>query len=121
MEKKPSILRDLREERGLTQMEISGILGIKQQQYSKYENGHNELPLRYLTTMADYYNVPVDYLLGRTQRNHGTSYQNVYVTRDCSCEALMELVLSLSDMGRRDVIEFARFQRLKERKQEQAK
>lgn len=121
MEKKPSVLRDLREERGLSQTAVATMLGIKQQQYSAYENGINDLPVRRLLVLADFYGVPTDYLLGRTHRNHGTSYQNVYVTRDCSCEALMELVLSLSDMGRRDVIEFAKFQRLKERKQEQAK
>lgn len=58
-------LRDLREDHDKTQQQIADILGTSQTMYARYERGANELPLRHLLTLADYYGVSVDYLLGR--------------------------------------------------------
>lgn len=57
-------IRDIREDNDKTQAQIAEILGIKQQQYSRYENGTDEIPLRYLTVLARYYNISLDYLSG---------------------------------------------------------
>ena len=59
-------LRDLREDHDKTQQQIADILGTSQTMYARYERGANELPLRHLLTLADYYGVSVDYLLGRS-------------------------------------------------------
>ena len=59
-------IRDLREDRDLTQREIAGVLGVSQTGYSKYETGENDIPTQVLLKLADYYNTSVDYLLGRT-------------------------------------------------------
>ena len=59
-------LRDLREDHDKTQQQIADILGTSQTMYALYERGANELPLRHLLTLADYYGVSVDYLLGRS-------------------------------------------------------
>ena len=59
-------LRDLREDHDKTQQQIADILGTSQTMYARYERGANELPLRHLLTLADYYSVSVDYLLGRS-------------------------------------------------------
>ena len=59
-------LRDLREDHDKTQAEIAAVLGTSQTMYARYERGANELPLRHLLTLADYYGVSVDYLLGRS-------------------------------------------------------
>ena len=59
-------LRDLREDRDVTQGQIAKLLGTTQQQYSKYEKGVQEIPVHHLMKLADFYNVSVDYLLGRT-------------------------------------------------------
>ena len=59
-------LRDLREDKGKTQAEISSLLGTTQQIYSRYETNRTDLPLRHLIKLADYYHVSTDYLLGRT-------------------------------------------------------
>ena len=59
-------LRDLREDHDKTQQQIADILGTSQTMYACYERGANELPLRHLLTLADYYGVSVDYLLGRS-------------------------------------------------------
>lgn len=58
-------LRDLREDRDLTQETIGKLLGTTQQQYYKYEKGIQEIPAHHLLTLADFYQVSVDYLLGR--------------------------------------------------------
>ena len=59
-------LRDLREDRGLTQKEIGDILHIRQNVYSRYELGIRTLPLEYLLILADFYRTSADYILGRT-------------------------------------------------------
>lgn len=59
-------LRDLREDHDKTQQQIADILGTSQTMYARYERGANELPLRHLLTLADYYGVSMDYLLGRS-------------------------------------------------------
>lgn len=59
-------LRDLREDHDKTQQDIADILDTSQTMYARYERGANELPLRHLLKLADYYGVSADYLLGRS-------------------------------------------------------
>lgn len=56
-------IRDTREDRDLTQTDIANILGIKAQQYCRYEKGQREIPLHYLIKLAEFYGVSVDYLV----------------------------------------------------------
>ena len=58
-------LRDLREDRDMSQKQISAILGINQRVYSTYETGKRDIPLNHLITLTDFYHITVDYLLGR--------------------------------------------------------
>ena len=58
------ILRELREDRDLNQATIAKVLGTTQQVYSRYENGINELPIRHLRTLCQYYDISADYVLG---------------------------------------------------------
>ena len=57
-------IRDLREDHDKTQQEIADLLGTSQTMYARYERGANELPIRHLITLARYYNVSTDYILG---------------------------------------------------------
>lgn len=59
-------IRDLREDRDLTQKQIAQILGMSQTGYSKYETGENDIPTAILIKLADFYGTSTDYLLGRT-------------------------------------------------------
>ena len=61
-------IRDLRENRDLTQNEVSKLLNISQVAYSYYELNKPNIPLDYLCKLADFYNVSVDYLLYRTEK-----------------------------------------------------
>lgn len=58
-------LKELRTNNKLSQSHIASILGLKQQQYSRYETGLRDIPLDKLIKLADYYNTSVDYILGR--------------------------------------------------------
>ena len=57
-------LRKLRMERGYTQVDIAEVLQTTQQQYSCYENGKNEMPIRHLIKLCEFYQVSSDYILG---------------------------------------------------------
>lgn len=61
-------IKDLREDADLTQAEISKYLYISQRAYSHYENGTRDIPTEVLIAIANFYNVSIDYLLGRS--NH---------------------------------------------------
>ncbi|MBR6983971.1 MAG: helix-turn-helix transcriptional regulator [Ruminococcus sp.] len=63
-------LRDLREDMDLEQKDIAKLLGTTQPQYSRYETGERELPIRHLVTLADFYKVSTDYILGRTNNKN---------------------------------------------------
>lgn len=59
-------IRDLREDRDLTQKQVATVLNCSQQVYSNYELGQWDLPTAVLLALADYYGVSTDYILGRT-------------------------------------------------------
>lgn len=57
-------LRDMREDHDKSQSEIAELLGVLQEQYSRWETGKRELPMHHFITLARYYNVSLDYLAG---------------------------------------------------------
>lgn len=59
-------IRDLREDKDLTQTQMGKILLCSQRVYSNYERGDIDIPTTTLIKIADYYKVSVDYLLNRT-------------------------------------------------------
>ena len=56
-------IRDLREDRDLTQKQVASILNCSQQVYSNYELGQRDLPTDILIKLSSLYNVSVDYIL----------------------------------------------------------
>ena len=58
-------IRELREDRDLTQTALADYLCVRQTTYSKYELGRIEVPVEVLIKLADYYQVSLDYLVGR--------------------------------------------------------
>lgn len=61
------IIKELREDKDMTQSEVAQLLGTTQQVYSRYEKGENEMPIRHLITLCRFYNVSADYVLCLTQ------------------------------------------------------
>lgn len=61
-------IRDLREDHDLTQTDLAKILNCSQRSYSYYESGGHDIPTQTLIALADYYDVSVDYIFGRTDK-----------------------------------------------------
>lgn len=61
-------IRDLREDKDLTQKQMGEILSCSQRVYSNYERGELDIPTEILVKIADFHNVSVDYLLNRTDK-----------------------------------------------------
>ncbi len=59
-------LKELRRERGITQMKLSMDLNMSQHTISRYETEAHEADYKTLILLADYFGVSIDYLLGRT-------------------------------------------------------
>ena len=62
-------IRDLREDRDISQGDIARYLMCDQSLYSKYERGEREIPLRLIIKLAEFYNVSIDYLVGNTDNS----------------------------------------------------
>lgn len=59
-------IKDLREDEDKTQSDIAKILGTTAQYYGKYEKGEREIPFSRAIELAEFYNVSLDYLAGKT-------------------------------------------------------
>lgn len=59
-------IRNLREDKDLTQKQIGIILNMSQTGYNQYEIGKNDIPTRILIELAKFYNTSTDYILGLT-------------------------------------------------------
>lgn len=59
-------IRNLREDKDLTQKHVGKILNMSQTGYNQYEIGKNDIPTRVLIELAKFYNTSVDYLLDLT-------------------------------------------------------
>lgn len=57
-------LQWIRDCKNITQKEMAKALGIKQQQYARYEKGINIMPITYLRPICEYLNISADYILG---------------------------------------------------------
>ena len=60
-------IRNLREDNDKIQNELAEYLNVKQTTYSKYELGKINIPVEVLIKLADFYDVSIDYLVGRTK------------------------------------------------------
>lgn len=63
-------IRDLREDKDLTQEELSKHLNISQVAYSYYEIGKRSIPIEILSKLADFYDTSIDYLIYRTDESN---------------------------------------------------
>ena len=59
-------LKEIREDRDISQLEMAKYLNVTQPQYSRYELGVNSLPIEKLDKLANFYHTSTDYLLYRT-------------------------------------------------------
>lgn len=78
-------LLSLRKQKGLTQKDLAEYLGISRQAYANYETGSREPDIATLKQLAEYFDVSLDYLLGKTEKpaeNDGPSENVIIYHRD---------------------------------------
>lgn len=61
-------IKDLREDKDLTQTELAAVLNISQRTLSHYESGTRDIPVEILIRVADYFQCSTDFLLERTDQ-----------------------------------------------------
>lgn len=61
-------IQDLRTDADMSQKQLSEILHISQRSYSHYETGSRNIPVEMLIRLANYYDISIDYLVGRTDK-----------------------------------------------------
>ena len=59
-------IRDLREDHDLTQKQVAEYLHIKQNTYCQYESGRRQIPIEMIISLAKFYHVSTDQILGLT-------------------------------------------------------
>ena len=66
--------KKLRESIGLSQKELAAKIGTTQSSINRYENNQSEAPYKVLLWYADYFDVSMDYIFGRTDKPQGKLY-----------------------------------------------
>ena len=69
-------LRDLRQNAKLSQARVAAVVGSRQSAVARYESGEAHVPAEMLVTLADYYDISLDYIFGRTDNPQGRLYEN---------------------------------------------
>lgn len=103
------IIRDLREDRDIKQKVIAEYLGVSQQTYSNYENGHREIPIWAVTKLSEYYKVSTDYLLGANTGYLGNTNLNVKYLGDITMHDVVFDIQKLNPKDRRDLLRYIKF------------
>ena len=86
-----NIIKKAREQAGLTQEELAGLIGISRTAIARYELGEIEPKIRNLIAIAETLNVSIDYLLGT---KHGKKANDLDLT-DEAMEALQQFIREL--------------------------
>ena len=68
-------LKELRKSKGISQIKLSLDLNMNQNTISRYETLEREADYATLIKLADYFNVTIDYLLGRSDANDGSPHK----------------------------------------------
>ena len=63
-------LKELRKQHHLSQEELASILHCSQRAYSHWENGVRHLPIDVLVSLARYYHISTDYILGLSDEDY---------------------------------------------------
>jgi len=69
-------LRALRESLGISQAKLAEICGTNQSSINRYEHAQSEAPYKVLLWYANYFDVSLDYVFGRTDKPEGVKYDN---------------------------------------------
>ena len=98
-------LKFLREKNNLTQQQMADIFGIQRPTYSRYENGERQPDFDLLIAISKYFNVSVDYLLGK--ENEPTLDEQLEGVEF----ALFGEIHELTDEEKEDILSYVKFKK----------
>lgn len=94
-------LRDLKEDKDLKQSIVAKLINTSENQYGRYERGETDIPLEKALTLANYYDVSLDYIAGRTNDKRGLTRSELSDDETL----LIKKFRSLSEGGKGKIIE----------------
>lgn len=107
-------LKNIREERNITQIKLSVDLGVSQELISRYELGYSFPQPNMLIRLADYFNCSIDYLLGRT--NITTPIKTLVVDKNnIEYSKLIEKYDILSNKSKQQLMEYIDYLMVKDK------
>lgn len=101
-------LKELREERNLSQLDVANAIGTSQTNIGRWEKDKNEPSSGYVIKLADFFEVSTDYLLGR-EDDFGNVAVNINTDLTAEEKTMLELFNQLPDIRRRTIIDTMRF------------
>ena len=102
-------IRDLREDHDLKQKTVANYLGVSQQTYSNYENGHREIPTWIVVALAKYYHVSADYLLGTDNSCPGNTNIKNYYPENVTMHDIIYEIQKLKRPARKDLFKYIQY------------
>jgi len=93
----------LLEDNKLDQKKLYDYIGVKAQVFSDWKAGRNKSYMKYLPQIADFFNVPVDYLLGKTEQKNSAPESEDALSAEFSA-----LIESLTDEDAQKVLDYMR-------------
>ncbi len=115
------IISALRAEKGIYQKELADYLKVSIGTVSNYEQGIHNPDFNTLCSIADFYEVSLDYLLGRTKIRAGVDKLNQELTTDYTTADLLNSALQLNPASTRSLVEYLDLLILKQERQEESK
>jgi len=115
------VIAELRAEKDITQKQLAEILNLSSSAISNYENGIHTPDLATLNKMADYFNVTLDYLSGRTGYRCPPNILTEYITTDYTVTDIINTVISLDSTSRNSVSDYTDYIKHKHFKQAKRK
>lgn len=103
------VIKDLREDNDIKQKTVAEYLGVSQQTYSNYENGHREIPIWVVLKLSRYYKVSTDYLLGADSGYLGNTNLSGKYLGDTTLHDVVYELQQLDTADRRDLLKYNQF------------
>lgn len=98
MKEMKDVLKDLREEKNLSQMQLATKLNLSVSAIGMYESGKRIPRPEILETFADFYNVDMDYLFGRTMvRNKMRDFKGLSTKQGAAINLICNSIQNMSD------------------------
>lgn len=101
-------LKELREERNLSQLDVANAIGTSQTNIGRWEKDKNEPSSGYIIKLANFFGVTTDFLLGR-EDDFGNVSVNANADLTAEEKTMLELFNKLPEVRRRTVIDTMRF------------